>query len=160
MQPYLLKVCFVSTVAIDNPYLQNIIFTSVLISGFCWNQRAGRDLGEPYSLLSANRSSLLYLSRTLVQWPNDLPFLTEETEVLRGWVALWSILVIRYVVIPTSVISRITNCVDTCKTQRNRTFQVTNMQHYKIAHGEEWVLPPQERKSCRYGFWLHAANEL
>lgn len=67
MQPYLLKVCFVSTVAIDNPYLQNIIFTSVLISGFCWNQRAGRDLGEPYSLLSANRSSLLYLSRTLVQ---------------------------------------------------------------------------------------------
>lgn len=38
----------------------------------CWNQKAGQDLAELYSLLSANRNSLLYLSRTLVTWPNDL----------------------------------------------------------------------------------------
>lgn len=90
MQPYCFKFffcCCCFTVAIDNPYLLNKTFTSILMPGLCWNQKAGWDLAEPYSLLSANRSSLLchvLLSHDQMTLVQSLSFLRDETEVLRG----------------------------------------------------------------------------
>lgn len=69
------------------------VLSSVSLPGLCGSQRL-RDLGEPFQSLSRCRSSLLHLSRTPVTRPDDLSpissFSREETEVLRGWAALWS----------------------------------------------------------------------
>lgn len=94
MQPYLLKVfvCFFfvlfCSVAVDNPFLLNKIFTSTLMPGLCWNQRVEETLESPIHCFQQTEVHyfiyhvlLSHDQMTLVQ---SLPFLREETEVLGG----------------------------------------------------------------------------